>query len=399
MQASKYDLKVAMLGTLPPLRGISAYCRELALALAAMPNTHVEFISFASLYPAILYPGDSTEDPSLPPAEAYTLNHRRQLKWYNPLTWIIEGLTVRADVLHVNWWSWVLAPVVLTVVLLFRLRRIPVLMTVHDVVPHEQSHFTGWVHGLVIRLADHYVVHAKGNIAQMIKHHQVTRDRISQIPHGVLDCGKSSENGRQTMRNHLKLDEQQLVILLFGAIRAYKGLDTLIAAFPRVLQSRPRSVLLVVGKCWVDWNDYQRQIDALGIGDKVFSLTDYIPNSEVSDYFMAADLVVLPYHHFSSQTGVGMLTLSFNKPVIVTNVGGLPDLVKNPRCVVPPSDPGTLAEAICWAFETPERLQELSANSADLAESYRWGNIASRTVELYRDLMGRNFDDKAPVGE
>ena len=269
-------LTVAMMGTLPPLRGISAYCSELALSVAAVQDVHVEFISFAALYPRLLYPGGASEDESFEMAESLNLNHRRRLRWYNPISWIVEGITVKADVLHVQWWSWVLAPVFLTVMLLFRLRRVPIMLTLHNLVPHEPSWIKRWLYRSVIRIATHYVVHSARNVTQMNEEYGITIDRATQIPHGILQVPKPHANARDSLRNRLGINEHQIVILFFGAIRPYKGIDILIDGFARVTQTRPACVLLVAGKPWVPWERYQRRIDDLGLSDRVFSCTDYI---------------------------------------------------------------------------------------------------------------------------
>ena len=114
----------------------------------------------------------------------------------------------------------------------------------------------------------------------------------------------------------------------------------------------------------------------------------YIPAAEVGDYFAASDLVILPYREFSGQTGVGMVALPLGKPLIVTETGGLPDLVQESPCVVRPNDPTALAEAICWSTETQERLKQLSSDSLRSAERLGWNSIALQTIEAYRKVLG-----------
>jgi glycosyltransferase involved in cell wall biosynthesis len=379
-------LRIAMLGTLPPLKGISAYCRELASNVAAIPGVTVEFISFKSLYPAFLYPGGSSEDDTLPPPQIPTLHHRRRLRWWNPFSWMIEGL-VSADLLHAQWWSWFLAPTFLVIIGLFKLRRKPVIVTLHNVVPHERSKIKVLLHNLVLRRADHYVVHSKANEEELCTHYGIERDRIHLIPHGTLPFTAPAPDARQGVRSRLQLHDDDTVMLLFGAIRPYKGLDTLLDAFKRISDQRPSLRLIVAGKAWMPWEQFQSRIDEMGLHDRVVSVTDFIPSNKVNDYFAAADLAVLPYRQFSSQTGVGMTALNLAKPLVVTNVGSLPDLVKNPRCCVPPDDPEALAQAILYATESQERLRELSTESSELAETFKFDRIAEQTVAMYREVL------------
>lgn len=386
MSDAPRPLRIAMLGSLPPLKGISAYCRELAANVASIPNVRVEFLSFASLYPGFLYPGGSSEDDTLPTPDLPSLHHRRRLRWWNPLSWIIEGFT-KGDVLHAQWWSWFLAPVFLTVITLFKLRRIPVVMTLHNVIPHERSKLKLWLHDVVLKRADHYVVHSNANRDELMSHYGVGADRISLIPHGTLSFTPPAPDAHRRIRRELNLADDQLVMLLFGAIRPYKGLDTLLAALKRVQDERPALRLLIAGKPWVPWEQFARQIEQMGLSDRVVAVPDFIPANQVSDYFAASDLAVLPYRQFSSQTGVGMTALNLAKPLIVTRVGSLPDLVKDPHCLVPPDDPDALAEAIRYATGSDRTLAKLSQDSAELAATFGFDRIAQQTVQMYRSLL------------
>ena len=330
--------EIAILGSFPPLRGLSSYCFEIAGALAESIN--VKFISFNKLYPRFLYPGgDLSDDTTFPEYASKKLQVRRRLSWYNPITWIIEAASTKADLLHAQWWSLPLVFVYLCICGIFKLRGKPVVFTIHNVSSHDGSRLYETASKLLFKLGNHFIVHTENNRQQLISRYEISSETISVIPHGSLDFQVRNQCDRNKIREELEIAPNQKVVLLFGAIRPYKGVITAIEAFPAVLKEIPDSLLLIAGKLWQKWEPYQQRINELGISGAVKTFLEYIPSGEVYRYFEAADLVILPYHRFDSQSGIGSTAVSFRKPLIVTEVGGLPDLVKNQQYVVPPGNP------------------------------------------------------------
>ena len=380
--------KIAMLGTFPPLRGLSSYCLELSLAMADL--VQVNFISFKKLYPGILYPGGGLkEDPSFPAAEHTRLAVKRRLTWYNPLTWLREAMFARADLLHAQWWSLPLFIIYGVICLVFKLRGKPVVFTVHNVVGHERSWLFEAASRWLFKLGDHFIVHTREGRRQMKDHYAIPDDRISVISHGSLDFHVKKRVNRDKIRQELDMGPRQKVILLFGAIRSYKGVDIALKAFAKVLLEVPDATLLIAGKLWQKWDPYQQIIDAYGIANEVRTHLGYVPSDEVYRYFEAADLVILPYHQFSSQSGIGGTAVSFRKPLIVTNVGGLPDLVANPEYVVPAGDPDMLARKIIDCLADQGRLAAMSADAEKVAAEISWSSIAQKTLAIYDQLMAK----------
>ena len=378
--------KVAMLGTFPPLRGLSSYCLELSLAMA--DHVQVEFISFKKLYPGFLYPGGGLkEDDSFPAAAHAHLKVKRHLTWYNPITWFREALFTGADLLHAQWWSLPLTIIYGCICAGFKLRGKPVVFTVHNVLGHERSRLFETASRWLFKLGDHFIVHTREGRRQMRVHYAIPGDRISVISHGSLDFHVKKRANRDKVRQELDIDPRQNVILLFGAIRPYKGVDTALKAFSRVLLEVPDSTLMIAGKLWQKWDPYQKLIDKGGITKEVRTYLDYIPSDEVYRYFEAADLVILPYHQFSSQSGIGGTAISFRKPLIVTAVGGLPDLVGNPEYVVPPNDPEVLARKIIDCLTDRSRLAAMAADAEKVAAEISWASIAQKTRAIYDTLL------------
>jgi glycosyltransferase involved in cell wall biosynthesis len=380
--------KIAMLGSFPPLRGLSSYCLEIASALAASVN--VEFISFKKIYPGFLYPGgDLRNDFTFPEPNTKGLRVRRRLTWYNPVTWVLEAMGTEADLLHAQWWSLPLVPVYLCICGIFKLRGKPIVFTIHNVLSHERSHVYKTASLLLFKLGDHFIVHTGENRRQLISHYGIKSALISVIPHGSLDFQVRDKIDPATVREELGIIPNRKVILLFGAIRRYKGVDTAIKALPRVAQEIPEAVLLIAGKLWQSWDPYQLLIERLRIKNSIVTVLDYVPSGEVYKYFEAADLVVLPYSRFDSQSGVGSTAVGFRKPMIVSDVGGLPDLVQDRRCIVPPEDPAALARAIIGCLSDAKRLATMTAGLEELATRLSWSAIAPKTITIYEKLLKR----------
>ena len=374
--------RIAMLGSFPPLRGVSGYCFELAAAMAE--RCPVEFISFRAMYPSFLYPGgDLADDPTLPDASHPRLTVHRRLAWYDPASWVSAGLTTQADLLHAQWWSLPLAPVYLAVCAGFKLRKKPVVFTVHNVLPHEKSRGYIAASRILFTLGDHFIVHTEQNRRQLMAHYHIPESRISRIPHGTLDFQANTDADKGSIRETLDISSGEKVILLFGAIRSYKGVETALKAFAEVKKSMDHARLVIAGKLWENWAPYDRLIRDLDLAAHVTTILDYIPSGEVHRLYTAADLVILPYHHFDSQSGVGNTAIAFRKPMIVSNVGGLPDLVKDPGCVVPPRNPSALARAIIHCLRSPKRLSALSADADNISKDFSWSAIAKTTFFVY----------------
>jgi glycosyltransferase involved in cell wall biosynthesis len=180
-----------------------------------------------------------------------------------------------------------------------------------------------------------------------------TSKPAQQVVHPLYDnFGEAVD--KATARQHLGIDPQQKIILFFGFIRKYKGLDLLLEAMQLLRQQHGDIKLLVAGEFYEDAATYQQQIDTLGIRDQLILRTDFIPDSEVRYYLSAADFVIQPYRN-ATQSGVTPLAYHFEKPMLVTNVGGLPDLVPDGKAgIVAEPEPASIAQHIIRLYELGE---------------------------------------------
>jgi glycosyltransferase involved in cell wall biosynthesis len=232
------------------------------------------------------------------------------------------------------------------------------------------------------------VVHSESNCRQALREMKLPENKLCMIRPGALSFFNDGPADRAAARRALDLPTEGPVILCFGSIRPYKGIDVLLRAFAQVLPEIPSAALLIAGRPWDDWKPRQKLIDELRIGAGVRTHLKYIPADEVKRYFHAADLCVLPYTHFDGQSAAGLAAMAFSKPMIVTDVGGLPELVSDPRSVVPASDADALAARIAECLKDPERLARMRDDAAKLAQTFSWDRIAEESVALYESVHG-----------
>ncbi|EMS80854.1 glycosyltransferase family 4 protein [Desulfotignum phosphitoxidans] len=376
-------MTVSMLGTLPPQKALSPYCLGLVTALDAA-GVRLFFYSFSNLYPAWLHPSkEALEDPTFKKIDTRNLTVSTLLTWYNPLSWIKAGMTMKTDVFHAQWWSLPTLPAVISMIYLAKRKKIPVIVTVHNVMPHEGSVLFDWASRLIFQLADHLIVHTKHNKKTLICQYQIHANLISVIPHGPLTVFKT---GIQNFRQHRQISEKEKIVLFFGTIRRYKGLDILIHALSKVKKTLPAR-LVIAGSLWEPWDRYENLIRHLSLADDVIKLIGYVPSDQVGALFSAADLVVLPYTHFDSQSGVGAAAIAFHVPMIVTDTGGLPDLVADPECVVPCSDSNLLAEKIVNVLSNETLQKKLKNDARKIEKMMSWERIADQTLSLYHQVL------------
>ncbi len=379
-------LTVTLIATLPPITPHSPYASKLLAALCSRDDTEMEFLGFRRLYPQWLYPGGRLIDPTAKTPVFPNAKVRNILTWYNPLAWVWAGVTIRGRVVHAQWWSYAVAPAYAVVLSLARIRRKRVVVTMHNVAPHEGSWWSKWLNRFILRFADHVIVHSSQNRESLVDQFGWDPKDVTVIPHGILEPFAKQGLSKAAGRQLLGIGEDRRVLLLFGNLRPYKGLDTLLRSLDIVRREEPSVLLMVTGKPWTEWRPYEELIERLGLAQHVRAKLDYVPDDEVEAYFAAADIVVLPYTHFDAQSGAAMLALPFGKAVVVTNVGGLPELVNDGRVVVPPRDAERLAEAILGVLRDAKLRTQLEEYSLKQSASLSWEPIAEETVRVYRRL-------------
>ena len=219
------------------------------------------------------------------------------------------------------------------------------------------------------------IVHTINNKEQLIRN-GVDAEKISVIPLGAFTLFK----------NHSKdtIENKGYCVLFFGYISKNKGIEYLINAVPSISKEIPDIKIIIAGEG--DFSEYRR----LTYDGKMFDIyNEYIPNDRVSELFQRAKVVVLPYTYHQGHSAVLTVAFSFGKPVIVTNVGDLPNLVENGKegLLVPPKDPEALAEAIIKLLKDDELRKQMGENAYKKAQELSWDNIAKMHVEVYEEVL------------
>jgi glycosyltransferase involved in cell wall biosynthesis len=376
-------LRVTMIGSLPPHRGVSPYVRDLAQALGARDDLSLDVLSFRSLYPRRLYPGGDPTDALSAIKDIPGARVRRTLRWWNVLGWLREGVRIRGDIVHAQWWSFPLAPLYVTLLGIARLRGRRVVITMHNVEPHEGGLMRRLANSAVLPLAHHLIVHTEANRASLLRR-GVAGARISVLPMGIAPSETVTETEKRAARAALNLPLDAPLVLFAGNIRPYKGVDVLIEAFHAAQAQVPGARLAIVGQPWRDAGDIAESIDRAGLGGSVTARLAYVSDDELGRWVSAADVVVYPYTHFDAQSAAAGDALRRGRAIVVTRVGGLADLVDDDRAVAAPRDPGDLAEAIASVLTDDDLKAKLESGAARRADELAWPNIAAQCVASYR---------------
>lgn len=276
--------------------------------------------------------------------------------------------------------------------ILLRLMNTRLILTVHDVLPLNQNRIDLFFSGISYKIFHRLIVHSEINRKQLMYHFCIPPNKIRVIPHGNFDQ-YVPENPPSLLeaRKNLQLQIHHHVVLFFGYIKPYKGLDLLLDAMEIASQSDKQISLVIAGNCNDDSlrKHYQKRIDHLSRLMTIVSHIQYIPFEKVVDYFIASDLVVLPYHTIS-HSGLLHLAYSFGKPLIATRVGDFEDFIEQGKSgfVLESNDKNCLAEAIVQAFSDLEKLRRMGSYAKYLNDSrYSWQEIAKETESVYNCII------------
>jgi glycosyltransferase involved in cell wall biosynthesis len=285
--------------------------------------------------------------------------------------------------------QWALLPVLDTVLIRkLRSKGWRIVYTAHDLAYELSGPLRRRLYRRIYLGVDAVIVHSDG-MEQKLRNAGERLRQVRVIPEGISSLPLSAGLDQSGARRILQLDSTGPVLLFFGFIKPYKGLEYLLRAWARVHEQYPTARLLVAGEAMSPTRPFLRLIDSLRIQESVTLRLGYVPRSEVQYFFCAADAVVLPYTQTSS-SGVVPLAYRYARPVIATCAGGVPEIVKDGETgfLVPPREEQALAGTICLAFRDRDRLALMGARGREWFESERrWDQVARQTVELYSSLV------------
>lgn len=364
--------KIVLIGPVYPYRGgISHYTGLMYRELSK--HYEVEMISYKMQYPKLLFKKEQRDYKN----DSFKIDGTNfMIHTANPFNIIRTANYIKRkkpDMVIIQWWHPYFAPCYILLAKFMGKQNLT--FVCHNVFPHERFPFDKKLTKLTLRNGKHFIVHAKEEEAELKQIMPNPDCRVT--PHPSYNAFCFEHMTKAQARDKLGLDFNERVLLFFGFVRPYKGLRHLIHAMPEIKKSLENVRLLIVGEFGSieDKEDYVRQIKDLAASnpelESAIVIKDgYTPDREVEKYFAACDMVVLPYES-ATQSGIVQIAYGFGKPVTVTNVGGLPDVVDNGRTgyVVPPQDAKALAEVIVRYF-VEDKEKEFAKNIA--AEAYRF---------------------------
>jgi glycosyltransferase involved in cell wall biosynthesis len=317
--------KIVVIGPSYPYRGgIAVVVASLCNSLATEHD--VELINFSLLYPSLLFPGKTQFDES--ESKTVSFPSKRLLNSINPISWYNVAKVIQAakpDLIMMEWYHPFFALCFRGVyTFLPKKYKGRILITADNVISHEARFVEKALTKIGINIASQYMVFSevvREDIKAYAKDKKVYK---AQLPPFDL----FTDNNVQDTRSQFGFSKNDFVLLFFGYIRKYKGLDILLKAMPQIKAAIPNVRLLIVGESYEEWSNYQSIIDECKMNDCITVVSRYVANEEVSAFYYAADAAVLPYRS-ATNSAILSVAYSFNKPAIANNVGSFPEFVKH----------------------------------------------------------------------
>ncbi|HTN05771.1 glycosyltransferase [Agriterribacter sp.] len=379
--------KVVIIGPAHPLRGgLASYDERLAKEFQQNGwNAHI--YTFSLQYPGFLFPGTTQYSTEPPPAG---LDIRVRINSINPFNWYSVGRELQKlspDIIVVRYWLPFMGPCLGTILRIAKKNKHSKVVCIADnIIPHEKRPGDAVFTRYFLKAVDGFITMSEKVLADLRVIEGKKPARF--VPHPLYD-NFGDKVSKAEARHKLGLNNNERIVLFFGFIRKYKGLDILLDAMKIVkekaaAQKKLPVRLLVAGEFYENDKPYLQQIKDNGIEDTVILKTDFVPDSEVKYYLCAADMVIQPYRN-ATQSGVTPLAYHFETPMIITNVGGLTAMVPDGKAgLVAEPDAGSIAEKILQFYETganhfiPGLLEE--------KKKYTWDNMVKAIEEVSGDV-------------
>lgn len=373
-------MKIVCIGPAHPLRGGIANFNT-ALCRALMQSGHkASIVSFSMQYPGFLFPGKTQFEDGPAPSD---ISIYPRINSMNPCSWFRTARRISREspdliILH-HWMPFIALSMGAIIRRVKRKTSARVIVITHNVVPHEKLPFWKRLTGRLLRACDGFIVLSR-SVLDDLNAFTDSPHRLF-VPHPIYDIFGESVD-REEAANHLRLPAGDRYILFFGYVRKYKGLDLLLRAFALCAKSQPDLKLIVAGEFYSDKKETLALIPELDLADRVIINDRFIPADEVKYYFSLADLVTQPYIS-ATQSGVTQIAYHFEVPMLVTNVGGLPEIVPDGKVgYVTPVDEKAIAEAITDFFIHPDKSREFKNNIRTEKTRFSWEAMVKSIEEL-----------------
>ena len=369
---------IVIIGPAHPLRGgLASYDERLAKEFQQQGNKVIIY-TFSLQYPGFLFPGTTQYSSEPAPAD---LNIKVCINSVNPLNWLSVGnelKQLKPDLIVLRYWLPFMGPCLGTILRRAKKNHHTKVVCIADnIIPHEKRFGDVPFTKYFVKPVDAFITMSEKVLSDLP---QFAAGKPAQfVPHPLYDNFGEQIN-KEAARKQLGIGMNEKILLFFGFIRNYKGLDILLDAM-KILKSANNGVkLLIAGEFYEDRKAYDEQIKQLGLADSLILRTDFIPDSEVKYYLCAADVVVQPYRN-ATQSGVTPLAYHFEVPMIVTNVGGLPSLVPDGKVgLVAEPNAESIAEKIIEYFD--KGAETFLPHLKEEKKKYSWSKMTAAILDV-----------------
>jgi len=372
--------KIILIGPVYPYKGgISHYTGQMYRELSQ--KHEVFMLSYKMQYPKFLFHKEQKDYEN----DSFKVeNTKYMLHTANPFNIIkVAGFIkrYRADMVVIQWWHPYFAPCYRLLEMF--MGRQNIVFICHNVFPHERFPLDRFLTKTVLSKGKHFVVHAKEEGGELEKIKKSPDYRVT--PHPTYNMFRFENMTRRQAREMLGIRDDEKILLFFGFVREYKGLKYLLRAMPLITEEVQKVRLFVVGDFDGNRGEYETLIRELCIEDRINVIDGYTPDREVEKYFAACDLVILPYVS-ATQSGIVQIAFGFERPVIVSRVGGLPDVVRDGETgyVVEPCSPEKLADKVKLFFKE-NRGEEFEKNIKKEEARFSWERMGEVLEEFLKD--------------
>ncbi|OUV76015.1 MAG: glycosyl transferase family 1 [Flavobacteriales bacterium TMED123] len=376
-------MKVTILSTAFPYRGgIAVFTERLARAFLN-DNDDVNIRTFSLQYPNFLFPGKSQYSTADKPDD---LQISQEVNSINPFNWIKIGRKIKKqkpEILILKYWIPFMAPCLGTIARIVRSNKhTKVICVIDNLIPHEKRIGDQLLNSYFVKSVDGFVAMSESVFNDLDKFDK-TKKKILGV-HPLYDNFGTAISKSKAI-NCLRLDNNYKYMLFFGIIRKYKGLDILLEAFADKRLQHQNLKLIVAGEFYEDYKPYEDIIKKHNLQDLVILHTHFIPDDKVVNYFCASDIIVQPYKN-ATQSGVTQIAYHFEKPMLVTNVGGLKEIVPHNK-VGYVCEPNTKAVSDClFDFFSNEKEKEFINGVKAEKSKYSWDKMITNIKSLHIDL-------------
>jgi len=373
-------MKIIIVGTAFPYRGgLAAFNERLAREYVKQGN-EVEIITFTLQYPGFLFPGKSQYSTEFAPED---LKITRSINSVNPLNWVKVGRQIKRkapDRVIFCYWMAFIAPCFGTIARIARSPKTKMVAMIHNMIPHEPTILDKLFPKYFVKSMDGFVAMAESVVTDIKYFDKDNKPKVVS-PHPIYDhYGDALTKKEATMK--LGLHGQNDYVLFFGFIRHYKGLDLLLEAFADERLRKFPVKLIIAGEFYENPQPYLELIIRLKLDGLVELRTGFIPDNEVRNYFSVADLVAQPYRS-ATQSGVSQIAYHFEKPMLVTNVGGLSEIIPNGKVgYVVEVETKQISDAMVDFF-TNQRSEKMIANIKIEKTKFLWSRMTDAIDGLF----------------